>query len=45
MTQRPTFLQRTEERGDLAMAIIVTAIGSLLAAAGLHLLLRLAACS
>lgn len=43
MSPRPTFLKRTEDRGDLAMAIIVTAIGSLLAAGGLHLLLSLGA--
>lgn len=45
MSERPPFLKRTEERGSLAVAFVVMTIGSLLAAGGLHLLLRLGACS
>jgi hypothetical protein len=43
MTERPTFLKRTEDRGDIALAIVVVVLGSLAAAGGLHLLLRLGA--
>jgi len=45
MTERPRFLHRTEDRGDIALAILVVVLGSLLAAGGLHLLLRLGSCA